>query len=206
MKQEEKTQQTRERILTAAFVEFAAKGYEAASINAICAESQIPKGLFYYNFKGKDDLYLQCIKRCYNQMTEYFRSQERTGQNAQETLKMLLVLRQQFFRDHPHHANLFFRSLLQPPKHLLSELKDARQNFDAFYVDRYRNTLSALPLREGITEKMALEYFTIFMEMFNGYFQSKADQGSDYTALMQAHEEKLSEILDMILYGIAKQN
>lgn len=53
---------------------------------------------------------------------------------------------------------------------------------------------------------MALEYFTIFMEMFNGYFQSKADQGSDYKALMKAHEEKLFEILDMMLYGIVKQN
>ena len=45
MKQQEKTQRTQERILAAALVEFGEKGYEAASINAICAESQIPKGL-----------------------------------------------------------------------------------------------------------------------------------------------------------------
>ena len=42
--------------------------------------------------------------------------------------------------------------------------------------------------------------------MFNGYFQSKADQGGDYKALMEAHEERLFEILDMMLYGIVKQN
>ena len=150
MKQQEKTQRTQERILSAALVEFGEKGYEAASINIICAESQIPKGLLYHNFKSKDDLYLQCVKLCYNQMTEYLSSQE--------------------------------------------------------LITHYRNTLAGLSLRDGITEKMALEYFTIFMEMFNGYFQSKADQGSDYKALMKAHEEKLSEILDMMLYGIAKQN
>ena len=75
-----------------------------------------------------------------------------------------------------------------------------------FCVERYRNMLRSLPLRDGITEETALEYFSIFLEMFNGYFQSKASQGGDYLALMEAHEEQLSEILDMMLYGIAKQN
>lgn len=206
MKQQEKTQRTRERILAAALVEFGEKGYEAASINVICAESQISKGLLYHNFKSKDDLYLQCVKLCYKQMAEHFSSRKLFCHNTQEDTKMLLALRQSFFSDHPHHANLFFRALLQPPRHLLPQLKEARRDFDSFCITCYRNTLAGLSLRDGITEKMALEYFTVFMEMFNGYFQSKADQGSDYKALMKAHEEKLSEILDMMLYGIAKQN
>ena len=204
MKQQEKTQRTRDRILAAALAEFGSKGYEGASINVICTESHIPKGLLYHNFKGKDDLYLQCFKLCCDQMTKYLSSQ--ACHDAEEDMNALLALRQQFFSEHPHHAGLFFHALLQPPKHLLAELKEARQNFDLFCVERYRNMLGALSLRDGITEKMALEYFSIFLEMFNGYFQSKASLGGDYLALMEAHEEKLSEILDMMLYGIAKQN
>lgn len=206
MKQQEKTQRTQERILAAALVEFGEKGYEAASINAICAESEIPKGLLYHNFKSKDDLYLQCVKLCYNEMTEYLSSKEPVCHNAQEDTKLLLALRQRFFSDHPYHANLFFRALLQPPKHLLPQLKEVRREYDSFCFTHYRNTLAGLPLRDGVTQEMALEYFTIFMEMFNGYFQSKADQGGDYSALLEAHEEKLFEILDMMLYGIVKQN
>ena len=57
MKQQEKTQRTRERILEAAVVEFGTKSYEAASINAICARSGVPKGLLYYHFPSKDALY-----------------------------------------------------------------------------------------------------------------------------------------------------
>lgn len=206
MKQQEKTQRTQERILTAALVEFGDKGYEGASINAICTEAQIPKGLIYHNFKNKDDLYLQCFQHCCNDLTEYLSGQERTSLCAKDDLNALLALRQQFFSTHPHHAGLFFHALLQPPKHLLSELKEARRDYDMFCVERYRNMLRSLPLRDGITEETALEYFSIFLEMFNGYFQSKASQGSDYLALMEAHEEQLSEILDMMLYGIAKQN
>lgn len=206
MKQQEKTQRTRERILSAALEEFGEKGYEGASINTICSESQVPKGLIYHNFKNKDDLYLKCVERCYSQMTEYLRSHEQACHDAREDMKALLVLRQKFFSDHPHHAGLFFHSLLQPPKHLLAQIKEARQNFDTFCVERYRNMLGVLSLRDGITEKMAMEYFSVFLEMFNGYFQSKAEQGGDYKALMEAHEQKLSEFLDMALYGIAEQN
>lgn len=206
MKQQEKTQRTRERILAAALVEFGEKGFEAASINAICAESQVPKGLLYHNFKSKDDLYLRCVKLCYEELTEYLGSQELACHRTQEDTRMLLTLRQRFFSDHPYHASLFFRAILQPPKHILPQLKEARREYDAFCIARYRNTLAGLPLRDGVTEEMALEYFTIFMEMYNGYFQSRADQGGDYKALMAAHEEKLFELLDMMLYGIVKQN
>lgn len=147
MKQQEKTKRTRENILAAALVEFGEKGYEAASINVICAESQIPKGLLYHNFKSKDDLYLRCVKLCYDQMTEYLSVQGPACRDTQEDTKMLLTLRQRFFSDHPHHANLFFRAILQPPKHLLPQLKEARRDFDAFCVTYYRNTLDSVYTR-----------------------------------------------------------
>lgn len=47
MKQQEKTQKTRERILAAALAEFGSKSYDAASINSICEAGGIPKGLLY---------------------------------------------------------------------------------------------------------------------------------------------------------------
>lgn len=207
MKQQEKTRRTRERILTAAIMEFGSKGYEGTSVNAICNASQAPKGLLYYNFKNKDDLYLQCVRRCYEEMTEYLRGRGRACRpDAREDIEALLALRQRFFSEHPRHAGLFFHALLQPPGHLAAQIKEARRDFDAFCVERYRDLLGVLTLRDGITEETALEYFSIFLEMFNGYFQSRADQGGDYRSLIEAHEEKLSEILDIALYGIAKQN
>ena len=153
MKQQEKTQRTQERILAAALVEFGEKGFDAASINVICAESATPKGLLYHNFKSKDDLYLQCVQLCYNEMTLYLSSQELACHNTQEDTKMLLTLRQRFFSDHPYHANLFFQALLQPPKHLLPQLKEVRREYDLFCIAHYRNTLARLSLRDGVSEQ-----------------------------------------------------
>jgi len=49
-------QALRERILAAAKDEFAAKGYEAASLNRILLQSGLSKGSFYYYFDDKLDL------------------------------------------------------------------------------------------------------------------------------------------------------
>jgi AcrR family transcriptional regulator len=51
----------RERILEAAAREFAAHGYEGASLNQILAEAEISKGAAYYYFDDKADLYATAV-------------------------------------------------------------------------------------------------------------------------------------------------
>ena len=106
MKKEEKTQRTKERILAAAIVEFGTKSYDSASINTICAESQISKGLLYHNFKGKDELYLQCVSLCYEEMLSYI--QQRETDSGDFDIPKWLAIRQSFFAEHPHITATFF--------------------------------------------------------------------------------------------------
>ncbi len=44
------------------YIPFIDKSYDTASVNSICETGQIPKGLLYHNFRGKDELYLLCVK------------------------------------------------------------------------------------------------------------------------------------------------
>lgn len=203
MNQQEKTKRTKERILAAALAEFGTNSYESASINTICSKSQISKGLIYHNFQSKDDLYLQCVRICYDQMLEYLKTHMIELQEVPDRLRSLFLLRQTFFSEHPYYANIFFHSILWPPAHLLDEIQAIRTDFDQFYMGCYRAMLPHLPLREGITEDTALEYFSIFAESFNGYFQNKAAGNHDYHTLVEDHEDKLSGMLDILLYGIA---
>ena len=158
------------------------------------------------NFQSKDDLYLQCLKICYEQMLDYLKSNTAEAESVSESLRNLFIVRQTFFSEHPYYANIFFHSVLQPPKHLLEYIQTIRLEFDLFYKECYQNMIRHLPLRNGITEEMALEYFSIFVESFNEYFQKKSVGSNDYPALIEAHEDKLSGILDILLYGIAAPN
>ena len=206
MRQEEKTKRTREKILKAAVAEFGTKSYENASLNAICSDNQITKGLIYHNFENKDDLYLRCVELCFRELTAYLQNTNYQGNDIQEEINDFVNLRRQFFQENPYYSNIFFGTLLQPPKHLLKEIQNLRRNFDELNIQNYRRLIEQLELREGITADMALNYFIIFQDMFNGYFQSKTEENTDIMTLAEIHELKLSDIMNILLYGLAKQN
>lgn len=203
MKQQEKTRITQERILDAALKEFGTKSYEAASINTICSASHLSKGLIYHNFKNKDDLYLQCVRICYDSLLEHLRSGKLNYQDSLAGLQTLLERRQDFFREHPLYGNIFFNTILQPPAHLLTPICEIRKDYDDFLAACCRSIFDHLELRGGITTDLAVEYFMIFQEMFNGYFQGKLGENGDFFSLIQDHEGKLPQLLDLMLYGIA---
>ena len=205
MKKEEKTKQTCEKIVHAATIEFGSRSYDAVSLNAICGKYQIAKGLIYHNFKNKDELYLKCVETCFEAITDYFENQDNRVGSVQERMKRLFQIRQQFFQENPYYCNLFFNTVFQPPKHLRSEIQELRKKYDEFYVTRFRELLQQLKLRDGITVDAAMEYFLAFLEMFNGYFQSKSGENGDLHALIEDHEVNLSKILDIMLYGVAKE-
>lgn len=205
MKKEEKTRRTYERILTAAIAEFGTKSYDNASITTLCNENQISKGLVYHNFKNKDELYLKCVEECFGVMIKYFSMREYKTGSIQESLHNLFRIREKFFAENPYLCNIFFQTVVQPPDHLRREIHELRKAYDAFYINCFRELLQQIRLREGITADMAVEYFMFFIEMFNGYFRGRSDEEEDIHALMKDHEGNLSKILDIMLYGVAKE-
>jgi len=58
----------RERLLTVAAQEFAAHGFEAASLNRILEEAQIGKSSAYYYFEDKADLFRTAVEYCLDQL------------------------------------------------------------------------------------------------------------------------------------------
>ena len=188
MKQSEKTKRTKEKIMAAAMEEFGTKSYDAASLNTMCIENQISKGLIYHNFKNK-----------------YLQRTEDDFTDVQSELQEILHSRQVFFAENPYCCNIFFDSILQPPKHLQGDIRQLKKGYDMYLAKRYRNLLGRLELREGISEDFALEYFIMFQEMFNRYFREKSDKDNEIKSVIENHESKLEQMLNIMLYGIAKE-
>ena len=90
MKQEEKTRLTRKKITDAAITEFGTKGYEKANINSICA-SGIAKGLIYHNFADKEDLYIECLKLCFEEITKALACPENISDSSVYNIKKSTV-------------------------------------------------------------------------------------------------------------------
>jgi AcrR family transcriptional regulator len=61
---------TRDKILNAALQEFSRHGLSGARIDAIAAESGINKGMIYYYFGSKDDLYVAALEESYRRFRQ----------------------------------------------------------------------------------------------------------------------------------------
>ena len=203
MKQAEKTKKTCDKILASAMIEFGQNGYEDTSLNIICSKYKISKGLVYHNFKSRDDLYLHVVEESFTKLITYLKENESDVGDAWEKMKKLLLLRQEFFSKFPNERNIFFSVVLTPPVHLLEELRKIKKEYDKFNIEKFKELLKTLKLREGITENMAITYFLTYQEIFNGYFQNQLYHQKDLFSVSKEHDLKLLPLLSVMLYGIA---
>lgn len=195
MKREERTEITKEKIIAAATKEFGLKGYNGASLNAIC-DAGISKGLLYHNFENKDAVYLACLSRCFETLTDYLENSS-IGNDMQKYMSARLS----FFSSHEAEAHLFFEALLQPPAVLRTEINQIKKKFDEYNKNLYLQILSTVKLRADVTNEDALVYLALIQNMFNGYFSSNAS--ASFPDFVTAHENSLSKLLEYLLYGIA---
>lgn len=199
MRKEEKTELTKEKILKAAMQEFGSNGYVGASINTIC-KAGIQKGLIYHNFKNKDALYLACVERCFQSLTNYLKEAD-IGNDLEKYMRV----RMEYFEKNKMEARIFFDAVLQPPEELNEQIIILRKEFDELSKELYRKILDSIELRQEITYDDAMEYFTMMQYMFNSYFSSRTYCTLTLSDKMNVHETNLPRVLDLMLYGIARR-
>ena len=199
MKQIEKSESSRYKIVGAAMCEFGSKGYAASSINTVCA-SGIPKGLVYHNFKNKDEIYLACVKKCFAELASYLQKAD-IGKDYEKYISARLA----FFKENKNEARIFFDATLQPPEQLWDEIQNLRAELDKLNQDICLQILDSVTLRNDISQVEAMDYLDLFQTMFNSYFSSPACKRMSFEEKINVHEERLSKLLEIMFYGIAER-
>ncbi|MGN0527088.1 MAG: TetR/AcrR family transcriptional regulator [Acutalibacteraceae bacterium] len=201
MKKNLKTEITKEKILEACAEEFALYGFDGATINQICQKHNISKGLVYYNFKNKEELYLICVENAVNKFIS-FMSQREYGTD----FKLYMKERYSFFKVHPNCSRLIFAFVITDNEDFSKKLKNIKSKFDEFNRDIYLTAVKNIKLRDGISEKDALDYYSLLQDMLNSYIVMGEAAKSDFYSDFVNHEKKLEKLLDFILYGIAENS
>jgi len=204
MIREEKNRLTRQLIVKSAIEEFGIHNYAEASMNEVSKKGDISKGIIYHYFKDKDELYLECVKDCFTSLTGFLASKEISYQRVEESIEMYLALRHQFFKENPDFSNIFANALLQPPKHLLDQIREITVELHEFNRAFYEQILDHVELKVDVTREEAVEYFILFQESFNHHFQDK--NYNDFGSLFDEHELKLKKLLKLMFYGIIKED
>lgn len=202
MKREDRNLLSRQRILHAALREFGEKGYDKASLNAVCSDGDISKGIIYHYFQDKDAVYLACVKDCFDALTTYLRAHVcvQSGQ-VEQGLQIYFSARLAFFDTHPAHLPLFCGAVILPPAHLLPRISQIRADFDAFNRQLFHTLLDGVALRDDLTIDEVIETLGLYQDFFHARNQLDPIRTVD----LKAHEAKCHRALRILLYGVLKQ-
>lgn len=202
MKREEKNQQTRRRIMDSALAEFAKQGYGASSVNSICADQDISKGIIYHYFRSKDDLYLACVDECFQLLTQHLKSCLAANQGSvEEQLEKYFVVRMNFFRENPVYQPIFCEASISPPDHLKDKIQDRKQAFDMLNVDILESLLKHLPLRPHITKDEVVDAFRQYQDFINAKYQIAGINSEEF----EKRDESCRKALNILLYGVIER-
>lgn len=202
MNREEKKQKMQRKILSSALDEFSNQGYGGSSINTICAAQNISKGIVYHYFETKDDLYLACVSECFQQLTEYIRtniSDEDTS--IEKHLEKYFSLRTHFFKTYPVYQHIFCEAVVNPPAHLKTEIQKCKQTFDTLNNQILKKLLTHVHLRPDISIEEVIEVFRQFQDFINIRYQMT--DINNY--IFEVREESCIRALNILLYGVIQR-
>lgn len=207
MKREEKNALSRQRIIEAAMQEFSERGYGGASLNTVCAEHDISKGIIYHYFKDKDELYLICVQNCFEALTKYMKkAMDNFAGTREEKLQAYFAERLHFFAENPIYLGIFTDAAFSPPPSLAAEVTKCRKEFDELNIFVLTEFLNSQSVRDGLSVPAIVEDFRIYMDFFNMRFREAFKENVSSEIVMKEHEERCHRLLDILLHGVLGEN
>lgn len=94
-------------ILSAALSAFAAKGFDAVSVDEIIAQAKIAKGTFYYYFDSKEKLIQEIINEGINTFVEMIEKDMPSLSSEEDRIKKLIEIEIDFFNTYKDFCVVF---------------------------------------------------------------------------------------------------
>lgn len=196
MKREEKNRLSRQKIIDSARREFAEKGYGLGSINTICAQGDLSKGILYHHFKDKDELYLLCVSECFEGLTQALRAcREQLSGAPADALNQVFSVRLAYFSAHPEHQKLFCEAVISPPEALAARIQAIKASFDRVNEEILTDLLSREALRAEYTLEEVIQSFREYQDFVNARMRGTPKSAPE-------REQICQRALRILLYGV----
>ena len=205
MTQKERQERSRREILRAAMEEFGTQDYDAVTMDSICGNHGISKGMMYHYYPNKDALFLLCVQVTFQDLRDHIRSsvEQLEEQGGFEAIKAYFLLREQYFQEHPMEKNVFENALLRPPRHLREQIWALRAPVRELNHQFIWRVVGRMPLREGLRQEAVMRYLDS-VEYSLPHALRQYSAGGDLTD-MHTLMEAVGELLDLVLYGVIRQ-
>lgn len=193
-------------ILDACIREFADKGYDKASTNAIIKEAGISKGILFHYFKNKKLLFLYIVDHCIQEMIEEYKKYPLTETlDIFQRLSELGVIKLKIAHDYPHIVKLFMGALATSPQDMRAEIEQKYLQVSKDVMPMFFEDIDYSMFRSGVDSSKAIQVMILFLEALSQKYlkdyKGKEDElFQNYDKIMDEFNEYL-EILKYGMYG-----
>jgi TetR/AcrR family transcriptional regulator len=195
-----------ERILAAAFEEFATNRFKIASTNQIAKEAKVAKGLLFHYFKNKEELYLAVFERTVLRVTEIFWSQLQPNQaDIFERLRYWSVLRLKMVHEDPKMYHFMSMAMTDCPETMKPKFMKILEPIQRKVWEELTRDADISKLRSGVTLQQTIEVLTIFTagleQRMSAFMSATPDHG---LAMLEALNQQVHSYLELIRDGLYK--
>lgn len=198
----------RQRILEAAIGEFGEKGYQKASTNAIAKAAGVAKGLLFYYFGSKKNLYLDTVDYCINYYVDYFlKHLGHLSRDFLERVTQWSTLKVKMFYQSPSMYRLSLSTMQPLPLDLQVQLAERYQKVTDKLMPIFLDGINFSSLRPGVDPQKALQLVLWVLDTIGRRFIESARTSTDQglTSLAEVLKE-MEEYLQMLKYGLYRQD
>ena len=203
----------RQRILKICLQEFAQKGYEKASTNAMVEALGIAKGLLFHYFGSKKGLYLylwEHTARTFNEeLLAHMRHSEGKGEDFFARIRANTVVKLRTCLEYPTEYHFLMQSVTGLPQEVEEDLSAVRDRLYTLFMQSSTETgigdLAPNDLRKGITRDRAIQFITMVLDQLTmDFLKEYRDREIEILARPKqiAKAARLDGFIDMIRYGI----
>lgn len=175
--------------------EFAKYSYEEASINRICTDNSMTKGQLYHYFKSKEELYLSCLKKVYDEIEEFHKTRIVLNSELEKSIETYFDIRFQFFKEYPVYSQVFFQTINRKSKDLKDEISLITKPFRDFNVQYFKNLLSDEKLIEGLELDVIINFYVMVFESYN------VSLDIENPLFLETYQKETKQLVVMMLYG-----
>lgn len=137
MRQQDKSRDTKEKILAAAERSFATRGYDATGVAEICKDARISKGAFYHHFPSKQAVFLDLLNRWLASLNQQMQLIQNQASNIPEAFHKMAGVVNEVFKAGGHQLHIFLEFLtkaVRDPTVWNSTIAPYRQ-YRAYFAD-----------------------------------------------------------------------
>lgn len=203
MKREEQKQQSKLKIINAALEEFGQNDYFTASTNNICKNNGISKGLLFHYFTTKDEIFMECVKKCFDELSLYIEEHIHTsGGTIEELLGRYMECRMEFFKEYPYYKKIFHTVVFNTPIHLAGEVEQSRKRLNEVNELFLSKVLENVELKDGINQA---EVIRVIIDFGNFLLSKHRPKDNLEENFMKELIEEFIQMMKMLFYGIIRE-